>query len=1044
MTTFIKSKTVKAVVGLLAIAALAVAVKAQAAYTFTQNLSLGKTSSEVVEVQKFLNANGFTVATSGAGSAGMESNYFGGKTKAAVASFQAAKGIPAGAYAGTWGPATRAAANAMGTPSTGGLVPGCTGTTGYSTTTGQPCSGGTVPTQTGPVTASLSTTNPASGVIVAGQATARLLDITFTGSGTVNSVMLKRTGISDQSTLTAVYLYDGVNRITDGYSFNNNGEITINSLGLQVSGSRTISVVADVYASAPSGQTIAVALTSFTAGTSAVTTSVQGNIMSVASGSTLASVSLSGSNTVSAATVNAGTSSYAVWRQVFQVNTRTLWMKAANFRITGSAPADALQNVGLYVDGVKVGSNAMMTMANGSNYLSFNFSGAPVSLSTGSHTFEVRGDVVKGASFSFTVSLQQASDLMIMDPQVGVNLAVSSFSPSTAGLITIGAGSATIVVDPVFNGYTNVVGGASNVAIAKFKVHGYGEDVKVSTMSVTPVLSGATPAAAGLQNVTLYFNGSQVGSQAATWSSGAITFNLGSQMIIPAGVDSSIEVRADIRTSAGVTYTAGSISANLGAGSSNAEGWSSHTSYSTPGATGNILTIQSGLLGVSKNTGYASQTANPNTAGVKIGSFVLQNQSSSEGVRVTSLTVGLGGTSSLTNLGGLRTSENLNYQVQPQLSNVFSVDFTIAPGSTKIVDLFVDTSSSTSVTVIPTLAVTGIGATSNVAISVSAVTGQTITLSAGTVGTPTILTASSTAAQYIAAGGSAGATDATKASFNFVSTGGSATISELKFTITGTDTVGSVKVGSVSAPVVSGVAWLQGLNLAVPNGGAGLTVDAFASYNEVGTNGIAPGTTSVVALTYVKYTAGGAPAVLTPSVSAPTMIMVGSKPTVTVSSTQATGLSISGESKVGEVTVSADAKGNIKLNTIEFTVASSGFSTAPTAIGTPRLADGNTTIAGTACTAASLVVTCTLDTDANASMTNFDGYTLAAGTSKTFSLFGTLTGAAATGSGTPIVSSSVAASAFNWDDSSTNGASGTNLTGSSIYNFPTSSFSIRQ
>jgi hypothetical protein len=155
-------------------------------------------------------------------------------------------------------------------------------------------------------------------------------------------------------------------------------------------------------------------------------------------------------------------------------------------------------------------------------------------------------------------------------------------------------------------------------------------------------------------------------------------------------------------------------------------------------------------------------------------------------------------------------------------------------------------------------------------------------------------------------------------------------------------------------------------------------------------------------------------------------------------------MNISGETKVGEVTITADAKGNVKLNTMVFTVSSSGFSTAPTAIGSPRIADGTTTISGTTCTVASLVVTCKMDADANVSLTNFDGYTIAAGTSKTFSLYGTLTGAAATGSGTPIVTSSIGASTFSWDDASTNGASGTNLSGTLIYGFPTNSFSIKQ
>jgi hypothetical protein len=1138
MTTFIKSNAAKAVVGLLALAVLAIGSSASAAYTFTQNLKLGSTSSEVVEVQKFLNANGFTVSATGAGSPGMESNYFGAKTVNAVKAFQAAKGISP--VLGNWYSLTRATANSMGGSttlpagcssasgyssttgapcSTGStLVPGCTSTTGYSTTTGLSCAGGSTPSQTGPVTASLSTTNPASGVIVAGQATAKLLDIVFAGSGTVNSVSLKRTGISDQSTLTNVYLYDGVTRLTDGYSFNNNGDLTMNNVNLAVNGSKTISVVADVYASAPSGQTIAVALNTFTSGTTVSSVNVQGNTMSVAAGGTLASVTFPSSQSVTSATVNAGTSSYAIYRQALQVNTRTVWLKAANFRITGSAPANAVANARLFVDGVAVGNVATITMTNGSNYLSFDLSAMPFALTTGSHTAEIRADIVGGSSYNFTVALQQASDLMILDPQVGVNIAVSSFAATAGATITIGAGSATISVDPTFSAMTNVTGGASNAVIAKFKVRGYGEDVKVTSLPVTPVLinactSGSTYSSApcnvttagathtqfatgnGLQNVTLYFNGSQVGSQ-QSWGSGALTFNLGSQLIIPAGVDSVLEVRADLRTSpsssgaadstatAGANYTAGTVSANLGAGT--AEGFTSHTSYTTSTATGTTLAIQTGLLAVAKNAGYANQTLTPNTAGVKIGSFVVQNQSSSESVRVTGLTVGLttdgttvlttGTTPALTNFSGLRTSETSgsgSTPVQPAASNVFSVDFTLAPGATKVIDIFADSSSGTG-NVVATLVVSSLGSSSNISISQNgngtAVQGQTVTFGSGTVGTPAILTASSTSAQYIAAGSGTATAAQTQASYTLTSTGGSSTVSKIKFTITGTATnpVTSITIGNVTAPVVGGVAWLQGLNLMVPNGGSGLTVNAMITYSTVGTGGVIPNTTSIATLDYVKYSSGGTTSVLTPSVAAPTITLVGSKPTVVVPTTINLGLNLGAENKIGEVTVTADAKGNIKLNEIQFAVASSGFSTMPT-FTLARLADGSTTIPGTGCgqgtaAASSQTIFCEFGTAGNTFTTttattgvevntDFDGYTIAAGTSKTFSLYATVN-ATATANATNSISTSVVAAGFNWDDASyaafvadgtaASPANGTNLSGALIYNFPTGSYTIRQ
>lgn len=1105
----------------------------------------GSSSANVMWLQATLNATqGTTLAVDG---------KYGPKTTAAIVAFQ--KAHPASGKAdGIAGKMTIAALNAagasLGSGSTGGTP--CPAGALFNPVTGVSCTSGPTTPQTGSVTAMLATNNPATGTIVAGQATADLMHVTFSGSGTVNSVTLQRGGVSDQNTLSNVYLYDGVQRLTDGYSFNTNGQITMNNLNLAVNGSRTISVKADVTGGSNSGYDIYTTLVGFTAGTSVNTVNLKGNDMFIASGSTLASASFTAANSVTAATVNAGTSSYAVFRAPLQVNTRTLWLKAANFRVTGSAPSDALQNVGFYVDGVKVGNNAMMTTTNGSNYLSFDMTAAPVQLTTGSHTVEVRADITKGSSYNFTVSLQQASDLMVYDPQVGVNLAIGGTIPSTAGMITIGAGSATFTVDPTFSSMTNVTGGASNATIAKFKIHGYGEDVKVTSLIVSPAMTfpattytsgtvtagsqaitvastagfavgntisiagattaigtvtaitsstvmqvtittaGVTPAGAvtvypangGLQNVTLYFNGSQVGSQQTWTGTGSLTYTLGSQLMIPAGVDSTLEVRADLRTTAGLNYTAGTVKADLGAGTG--EGWSSHSTVTTPATTGTSLTIQTGLLAVAKNTGYANQSQNPNTSGVKIGSFVLQNQSSSESVRVTSFTVGLttngttvlDGTTTplLTNFSGLRTSETSGSgatPVQPQASNTFSVDFTLAPGATKVIDILADTSSGSG-SVVTTLAVNALGVSSNTSISVAAVAGQTISLSAGTVAAPTLLTASATTAQYIAAGTN-GLTDGSKASYNFVSTGGASTISELKFTVTSSagNTVQSIRVGTVSAPVVGGIAWLQGLNLAVPNGGAGLTVDAYVTYAPVGTSGTIPGSTSIVGLTYVKYSSGGTTTVLTPTVNAPQMTLVGSKPTVSVNTTQATGLIIGAENKIGEVTVSADANGNIKLNDIAFSVGSSNFpatGSAGTLVLTgARIADGTTTVVGSGCvangsgTTSTTTVFCEFGTVGNTfatgaanteSNTDFDGLTIAAGTSKTFSLYATVTGTVSTSGGVTSVSTSVPASSFNWDDASyaafvadgttASPANGTNLTGSLIYNFPTGSYSVKQ
>ena len=97
--------------------------------TFTQNLTLGSTGSEVVALQQTLVAGGHLVMP-----AGVAMGYFGPLTQAAVAKWQAANGVsPAAGY---WGPISRAryaalAGPSMPGPSTPGVgitTPGVEGT----------------------------------------------------------------------------------------------------------------------------------------------------------------------------------------------------------------------------------------------------------------------------------------------------------------------------------------------------------------------------------------------------------------------------------------------------------------------------------------------------------------------------------------------------------------------------------------------------------------------------------------------------------------------------------------------------------------------------------------------------------------------------------------------------------------------------------------------------------------------------------------------------------------------------------------------------
>jgi hypothetical protein len=1027
MSKLLKTLTVGAV---STVVALSASFAGAATYNFSANLTVGSRGEAVRQLQWVLNQSADTqVSVVGAGSPGNETTYFGAATKAAVMKFQAKNHIsPVSGYVG---PLTRSVLNNWsGGPVT--TIPGCGNGAVFSSVTGQPCNGSVnPPANNGSVSASLAADNTPARSVVLGQASAELARFAFNGNGTVTNLKLQQIGLSAyNNTLQNVYLYDGATRLTDSGSVSSNGLVTFNNpSGLfTVGGSRTITVRADLTSTSQTG-TVGVQLTGFTANGVSANAAISGNLMSIVNVTTATAAFTSAvSNPAASATVQAGTNSYTVWSNQINVSTRAVWLKAATFRYVGSAPATSLSNIKLFSDGVQVGTVGMSRPINGSNYIVFDLTGAPVTLTTGSHVLEVRADVVGGASYNFTVSVQNASDLLLEDSQLpGVFVSASGVPTYTAGnSVTIQQGTNSVTVDPAFT-TTTVTGGATNVPIAQFKFTGYGEDVKITSLKITPAISGGALSDSSLNNVALYANGAQIGST-ANFTGSTLTFNLGSSLIIPAGQSVILTVKADLIASSSVNQTQGTLTVALLGVASNAEGQSSHQIFAIPGTsntpstvTSNALTIGSNTITVAKNTSLADQTIAPNTANVKIGSFAIQ-AGSSEGVQVTNLTVGVssyvGGTQTLTNLSNLKVVGNgiTVVPLNPQATNNFSTNFSIATSQSQIVDVYADVGASSG-SASTTLTVTGRGTVSNVSTTTTATAGQTITIAQGTVATTTVVSSGTLPSNY-----QIGPSTVPTVTYRFVSTTSAATIEELRFTTTGTSgAFASIAVvaNGVTYPAVVPVGTtvtIAGLNIPIPAGNTGVNVVVVPTYGTVAsTGGIASGSTGGFYMSYMKVRSGNTSTATTlvtdGNTASQTQTLVAAKPSLVVANSGAA--FVSGVVEIGQVKITA-VHGAINIDNIPLTILTSGTANASSSGLLVKNAAGTTIT-----TATTTVWGVGANTSASGTISFLNGvttgYTINAGTTETFRIFATV--APGSGTGANVVSMSLGAPAsFTWTD----------------------------
>lgn len=500
--------------------------------------------------------------------------------------------------------------------------------------------GGTGPVVTGSgLMVSLSSSTSAASTLIYGQANANLATFNFTaandGPVTVKTLKVKRTGVSSDALLTAAYLYEGSNRLTDNATVSANYITFNNAAGLftvAAGATKSITVKSNISSTTTDGANVAVAINAASDVTStgaSVTGSfpLTGNTMSVSS-ATLSTFAFNAATTPAATDVDAGQTDFTLWKNVTSIGNRDIRLESIRFRQIGSVTYSDLQNLSFYVDGVKKGSTQQLGT---DGYVTFDFSSSPVNLISGSRTLELRGDVIGGSSKTYSFSVQQATDLVAADSQYNAYVTATNV-PATTGTQTVLAGTLSVTkLSTSPSG--NITKDASNATLAKYEFKAYGESMKVEYLKVT--VDSSRNANGKLRNGALYANGVQIGSTAdlneKNSASVSTTYSLGSSLIVTPGSPVTVEIRADIYDNDGTN----DVTANdtfvpeILVYTNGAQRQSSLGYVNVPSAavTGNTLTVKTGSISLSKENTYGNQNVVIPNTNYKLGSFVLTGNS---------------------------------------------------------------------------------------------------------------------------------------------------------------------------------------------------------------------------------------------------------------------------------------------------------------------------------------------------------------------------------------------------------------------------------
>jgi hypothetical protein len=741
------------------LAALSGTPVASTGYTFNTNLTLNSKGTDVMNLQKVLNMSADTqVASTGAGSPGNETSFFGPATKAAVVKFQVKYGItPAAGYVGA---ITRAKLNSMG----GTVVPPVV-------TPGLPTGGSLV------VMAGSQPSNS-----LAPESAARLPFTTFSiqaGSSdvTVNSVTVERVGLGIDANFAGIVLLksDGT-QIGIAKTLNSNHQAMVGEAYVVKAGTTETFTVAgnmtgtlDNYAGQVVGLNVVAVNTSATVTGSLPIMGAQHTINATL---TLGEVTPSRGATDPNSSVSkeVGTTNYTFSSVKVEAGSQEqvrLW--SIRFNQSGSASKSDLSNVMVYVDG----TGYPTTVSSDGKYYSASFPGGLLIDKGLSKEVAIKGDIVGGSNRTVAFDLYKNTDLYVSGVTYGYGITPKStgagFAVTTpwydASVVSITGGSASTISQSNTVAAQNIAVLVSDQPLGGFEAKIRGEAITVGQMVFN--ITAAGDEAENITNVKLVDkNGAVLAgpvdavSTATNSAYGTVTFT--DSVRLPVG-DTTLRLVGRL----GSTFVSGDT---VQASTTPSSQWTTVTGESTGDTVslssfssaiqGNLMTVKSGALAMSVSSQPSARQVIAGAQNFEFARYVLDAGQSGEDVRLANfkalLALSTVTASQLSNCGLYDGSTNLTDGTNVTLAagdNTFTFNnggFVVPKGTSKTLSMKCSLSAgATSGTVTWGLtdnsgtytAATGVTSGLTIVESMTAAAGQAMT--AATTGTYTVTNDSS-------------------------------------------------------------------------------------------------------------------------------------------------------------------------------------------------------------------------------------------------------------------------------------------------------------